>query len=85
MTRPDLAFSFSELSKFVQALGPAHWKSAMRTLQYLRGTYDKGITYSYPGQEHQDRIEGWVDSDYAADPDTRRSVTGYVLSMNNGP
>eukprot|EP00961_Rhodomonas_salina_P073067 981457-Rhodomonas_salina.2 len=28
---------------------------------------------------------GWVDSDFAADPDTRCSVTGYVLSLNNGP
>eukprot|EP00961_Rhodomonas_salina_P242452 3275121-Rhodomonas_salina.1 len=28
---------------------------------------------------------GWVDSDFAADPDTRHSVTGYVISMNNGP
>eukprot|EP00961_Rhodomonas_salina_P284591 3846514-Rhodomonas_salina.1 len=28
---------------------------------------------------------GWVDSDFVADPDTRRSVTGYVLSLNNGP
>eukprot|EP00961_Rhodomonas_salina_P166653 2245918-Rhodomonas_salina.1 len=29
---------------------------------------------------------GWVDSDFAADPDTRRSETGYLLSLNNnGP
>eukprot|EP00961_Rhodomonas_salina_P076599 1028392-Rhodomonas_salina.1 len=84
MTRPDLAFTFSELSKFVQAPGPAHWKSAMHTLQYLCGTYNKGITYSDLGPERRDCIEGWVDSDYAADPDTRRSVTGCVLSMNNG-
>eukprot|EP00961_Rhodomonas_salina_P226567 3063584-Rhodomonas_salina.1 len=28
---------------------------------------------------------GWVDSDYASDPDTSKSVTGYVLSLNNAP
>eukprot|EP00961_Rhodomonas_salina_P204616 2761336-Rhodomonas_salina.1 len=80
MTRPDLAFTFSKLSKFVQAPGQAHWKAATRTLQSLRCTYQQGImiTYSDPGPERRDSIEGWVDSDYAADPDTRRSVTGYV-------
>ena len=85
MTRPDLAFAFSELSKFIQAPGIRHWQSVQRTLQYLRGTYDQGITYSDPGREKRDVLEGWVDSDFAADPDTRRSVTGYVLSLNNGP
>eukprot|EP00961_Rhodomonas_salina_P118661 1597653-Rhodomonas_salina.1 len=59
MTRQDLAFAFSELSKFVQAPGPVHWKSATHTLQYLCGTYDKGITYSDPGPERRDCIEGW--------------------------
>eukprot|EP00961_Rhodomonas_salina_P226387 3060586-Rhodomonas_salina.1 len=85
MMRPYLAFAFSELSKFVQSPGPAHWKAAVRTLQYLCGTYEQGITYSDPGPARWDRVEGWVDSDYAADPDTRRLVTCYVLSMNNGP
>eukprot|EP00961_Rhodomonas_salina_P047824 642367-Rhodomonas_salina.2 len=51
MTRPDLVLAFSKLSKFVQSQGQAHWKAALRTLQYLLGTYDKGITYSYPGQQ----------------------------------
>eukprot|EP00286_Rhodomonas_abbreviata_P022906 CAMPEP_0181315108 /NCGR_PEP_ID=MMETSP1101-20121128/15189_1 /TAXON_ID=46948 /ORGANISM="Rhodomonas abbreviata, Strain Caron Lab Isolate" /LENGTH=181 /DNA_ID=CAMNT_0023422273 /DNA_START=118 /DNA_END=663 /DNA_ORIENTATION=- len=32
-----------------------------------------------------DKLHGWVDSDFAADPDTRRSMTGYLISMNNGP
>eukprot|EP00961_Rhodomonas_salina_P034191 460270-Rhodomonas_salina.1 len=85
MTQPDLVFAFSELSKFVQSPGQAHWKAALRTLQYLWGTYDKGITYSDPGPEQRDCIKGWVDLDYAADPDTHSSVTRYVLSMNNGP
>eukprot|EP00961_Rhodomonas_salina_P222549 3009630-Rhodomonas_salina.1 len=31
------------------------------------------------------RCVGWVNSDFAADPETRSSVTGYILSLNNGP
>eukprot|EP00961_Rhodomonas_salina_P164305 2213300-Rhodomonas_salina.1 len=86
MTRPDLAFAFAELSKFMQCPGVPHLKAARRVLAYLAGTAHEGITYSHPIHDrHVNSLFGWVDSDYAADPDTRRSVTGYVISLNNGP
>ena len=31
------------------------------------------------------RLWGWVDADFAADLNTRRSHTGYVTMMNGGP
>jgi hypothetical protein len=43
------------------------------------------ITYSDPGLHRRHRLTGWVDSDYAACPNTRRSHTGYLLTLNNGP
>eukprot|EP00961_Rhodomonas_salina_P139344 1875187-Rhodomonas_salina.1 len=49
------------------------------------GTYYQGITYRQLDPARRNVLEGWVDSDYAADPDTRRSVTGYVMSMNGAP
>lgn len=85
MTRCDLAFAYAELSKFVQCLGETHLKAAERVLQYLRGTYDLGLTYSAPAPGSTNVLRGWVDSDYASDPDSRKSVTGYVLSMNGAP
>ena len=85
MTRPDMAFAYAELSKFVAYPGVKHLQQAERCLQYLAGTADKGITYSDPGPATRNKLMAWVDSDFAADPDTRRSVTGYVCSMNNGP
>eukprot|EP00961_Rhodomonas_salina_P064520 868030-Rhodomonas_salina.1 len=86
MTRPDLAFAFAELSKFVQAPGQVHLKAVQRTLAYLAGTPDKGLTYSRPAlDKHVNRLYGWVYSDFAADRDTRHSVTGYVVSLNNWP
>ena len=59
--------------------------AARHTLAYLAGTVNDGITYSAPVDAADlNRLHGWVDSDFAADPDTRRSVSGYLVSMNNG-
>eukprot|EP00961_Rhodomonas_salina_P200011 2697957-Rhodomonas_salina.2 len=70
-TRPDLAFTYAELSKFVGYPGVVHLRAAERALQYLMGTYDQGITYRQLDPARRNVLEGWVDSDYAADPDTR--------------
>lgn len=37
-----------------------------------------------PGEGKRSVLGGWVDSDFAADPDTHQSVTGFVLSLNGG-
>eukprot|EP00961_Rhodomonas_salina_P190942 2576471-Rhodomonas_salina.1 len=71
MTRCDLALAYAELSKFVQAPGEVHLKAAERVLQYLQGSFELGLTYSYPGPDRRNILMGWVDSDYASDPDTR--------------
>ena len=82
MTRPDLAFTYSQLSKFVQSPGPVHLAAAERALAYLRGTYNEGITYFDPGEGRRNKLTGWVDSDFAADPDTRKSMIGYIFSAS---
>ncbi len=84
MTRPDLAFTYSRLSKFVQSPGPVHLAPSERALAYLRGTYTEGITYCDPGEDRRNKLTGWVDSDSAADPDTRKSMTRYLFSLNGG-
>lgn len=87
MTRPDLSFAYAELFKFLACPGTVHLEQADSEwcLGYLVGTVDRGITYSAPSYSKLNVMEAWVDSDYAADPDTRRSVTGYVVVLNNGP
>eukprot|EP00961_Rhodomonas_salina_P138037 1857081-Rhodomonas_salina.1 len=60
-------------------------RAAERVLQHVMGTYDKGLTYRRLDERRRNRLEGWVDSDFASDPDTRKSVTGYVMSINCTP
>jgi hypothetical protein len=45
MIRPDLAWSYSELSKYVQNPGKAHMAAAHLVLGYLRAIYDQAIVY----------------------------------------
>jgi hypothetical protein len=58
-------------------------------LKYLEGTADLCIHYDHTkdgkiaGRE-LNRLWGWVDADFVADLDTRRSHTGYVIMMNGG-
>ena len=84
MTRPDLAFANSELSKYVQFPDKLHMTDADHVLRYLHGRYEKGILFSR-GIKHANLLWGWVDADWAGDTDTRRSHTGFVLMFNDGP
>jgi len=85
MTRLDLAWAYSELSKYVQFPGKNHMLAAEHVLSYLRGTWNQTIRYSRDCHENPNVLWGWVDADWAGDTDTRRSHTGYILMMNGGP
>jgi hypothetical protein len=77
MTRPDLAFAYSELNKHVQFPDTLHMTTTDHFLRYLGGTYEKGILFSR-GIKHSNLLWGWVDADWAGDTDTRRSHTGPI-------
>ena len=85
LTRPDLAFSFSQLIKFLQCPGDAHLAAAYRVLAYVKGTLNQGLSYHDPGVGKRNTLSGWVDGDFASDIDTRKSVTGYLIVLNGGP
>ena len=71
MTRPDLDFSYSQLSKFVQYPGKAHMEDAERVLQYVRATYDQGIAFYDLDTDKRNKLGGWVDSDFDTDVNSR--------------
>jgi len=57
----DLAFAYSQLSKFVQYPGVVHLQAAERVLQYVCGTHDQGITYCDLGPEVKNKLMvGWT-------------------------
>ncbi len=58
-----------------------HMKAAEHVLKYLSGSYADGL-YFGENLEQPNRLWGWVDADFAADIDSRRSHTGDVLMVN---
>ena len=85
-TRPDISFAVSELSRFVAAPCASHWEAAKRLMRYVKGTRDLGLIYSRPNStssvEKPNTLWGYVDSDWAGCPDSRKSTSGYVLMLN---
>jgi hypothetical protein len=80
-TRPDIAYAVSMLCRFNNNPTFSACRCAVRLLYYVRRTVDYGIKYS----GDQLNPEGWSDSDFGGDLDTRRSRTGCMFRMANGP
>ena len=74
-TRPDLAAAVSELSKFSQNPGVAHWEGVKRVMRYLKGTVGEGLMYKRGAQVE---VWGYSDSGHAGDVKTSRGRSGYV-------
>ena len=85
-TRVDIAFAVSELSRFVSNPGKSHLEAAQRVLRYLKKTKHLSINFSRPvpmtSGIQPNILWGYVDSDWAGCPDTRRSTSAYVLMLN---
>ena len=62
LTCPDLAWSYSELSKYVQFPGQMHMDTADHVLRYLRDTWDETITY-IRCTRRKNELWGWVNAD----------------------
>ena len=70
MTRPDISFAVSQVSKFCENPGPAHWSAIKRIFAYLSGTSTLGLRYSTSA--HPNHLVGYSDADFAEDPDSRK-------------
>jgi hypothetical protein len=76
-SRPDLAHAMSVVSRYMTNPSKEHWNAVQWIFRYLRGTSNVCLRFgkSTPG------LVGYVDSDYAGDLDTWRSLTGYFFTI----
>ncbi|XP_050102735.1 uncharacterized mitochondrial protein AtMg00810-like [Malus sylvestris] len=83
-TRPDIAYAVNTVCQFMSSPTERHYAAVKRILRYLHGTLHHGILYS-ADQMTTRTITAFSDADWAADLNTRRSITGYVVYLGNNP
>ena len=85
-SRPDIANSVRELSKVLDGSTSHSFKEMLRVIKYVLDTKNLGLKI-FPNLDNNEQWEltCYTDSDYAGDPETRRSVSGYILYVKNVP
>jgi hypothetical protein len=81
-THPDLSFVVGIVARYMQTPHEIHWKEAKRILHYVCGTVHFRIHYSSRGTPF---MVSFTYSDWAGNPDDRKSTAGYVFSLGSGP
>ena len=81
-TRLDITFVVGVLGRYLNDPGQSHWKEAKKVLKYIQGAKDLMLIY-----RHTDtlKVVGFSDSDYAGCVDDKKSTSGYIFMMVEGP
>ncbi|XP_075108852.1 uncharacterized protein LOC142180699 [Nicotiana tabacum] len=80
VTRPDIAFSVQNLSQFLQQPKRSHMKAAHRIVKYIKNEPGLGVLLS---NKSQDNITTFCDTNWAACPQIRKSVTGFLVKIED--
>ena len=80
-TRPDLMFSMGYLSRYMENPMTEHMSTVKRILRYVKGTLD--LVLVYEKNEVCIKLVWYSDSDYAGDPDDRKSTPEMAFFLGN--
>lgn len=67
------------MGRFQQSPTEDHWQALKRIMRYLKGTTAMGLNYKK--QNDTRPLVGYVDADWAADLEDRKSVTGFMFKV----
>ncbi|GMJ02292.1 cysteine-rich RLK (RECEPTOR-like protein kinase) 8 [Hibiscus trionum] len=79
-SRPDIAYDVHHLSQFVASLRCPHLAVVHHLLAYIKRTPALGLFFSSASTL---QLSDYVDADYEACPNTRRSVTGFCIFIGD--
>lgn len=81
LARPDIAACTAILGRRFNAPTQGDWSAAKRMLRYLKLTKDWCLRL---GGDTDTPLIGYSDADWAGDPESRRSTSGFVFSFGGG-
>ena len=89
-SRPDICNAVRDAARHMQSANSFHVKAMHKIMSYCTRTPHRGITLNPVGKwdgkkGYKFKIGGRSDSDYATDPESRRSVSGTRVSVNEAP
>ncbi|CAL8158058.1 unnamed protein product [Prunus armeniaca] len=79
LTCPDISFAVNIVAQFMSAPRTPHLVAAKRILRYIKGTIDLGLSFTL--QTAAAHLSAYSNADWAGCPDSRRSTTGYVITL----
>ena len=82
ITRPELSYSIHVLSQVMHKPREVHWDAVVRVLRYSKGCPGQGIMLKAISDL---RLRAFCDSDWAACPTTRRSLSSFVVLLGDSP
>ncbi|PKU87515.1 Retrovirus-related Pol polyprotein from transposon TNT 1-94 [Dendrobium catenatum] len=77
ITRPDIAYAVNTLSQHMHSPQDSHFFLLKRLLRYIKGT----LAYGLPITKSDLRLTTYSDADWASDPVTRKSTSGYCTFL----
>ena len=80
ITRPDLTYSVNKLSQFLSQPRRPYLQAVYRILQNIKGSQGKGIFFSASSSL---QLKAFSYSDWAAGPDSRKSVIGFCIFLGD--
>lgn len=80
-SRPDLCFAITYFGQFQNSYSFAHWNQLKKIVRYLKNT--KNLTLKFLKSNRYLKITAFVDADHANNLVDRKSISGYILKLNN--
>lgn len=81
-SRPDLCYCVTYFSQFQNNYSQEHWKHLKQVLRYLNQTKDYGLKFT-KSYNSEITLKSYVDADFANNVIDRKSISGFVIKLNN--